>query len=149
MNGATDSLKVRPASRSDAKWVARLLEGLGYACDQGLVAERLARLERDPSADVLVAVNANRVVGAVVLYFVPVLHEPGPWCRMTALAVNEHERGRGVGRALVAAAEVAARTAGCGRIEATSANERRDAHRFYESLGYRRRSSHFLKLLGE
>jgi GNAT superfamily N-acetyltransferase len=79
----------------------------------------------------------------------PVAHERGPWCRITALVVHDGYRGRGVGTALAAAAEDAARAAGCARVEATSAIDRHDAHAFYERRGYRREAAHFLKRLRE
>ncbi len=86
-------------------------------------------------------------MGVAHIFFVPVAHDSAPWCRITALVVDEAQRGRGVGRALVGAAEEAARKAGCSRIEATSALHRTEAHRFYERLDYARSSAHFLKRL--
>jgi GNAT superfamily N-acetyltransferase len=80
-------------------------------------------------------------------FFVPVAHDARPWCRITALVVDTAHRGHGIGRMLVAAAETAARDAGCARIEATSALHRAGAHRLYEGLGFGRTSAHFLKRL--
>ena len=70
-----------------------------------------------------------------------------PWCRITALVVDEAHRGHGIGQMLVEAAETAARSARCSRIEATSARHRTDAHRLYDRLGYGQTSVHFLKRL--
>lgn len=82
-----------------------------------------------------------------MFYFVPVVHQVGDWCRITALVVDENARGRGVGQALISAAEEAALATGCVRIEATSARRRKDAHRFYDRLGYARDTLHFVKIL--
>ncbi|HYV66355.1 MAG TPA: GNAT family N-acetyltransferase, partial [Myxococcales bacterium] len=54
-------------------------------------------------------------------------------------------RGTGVGRDLVAVAEAFARDCGCERLELTSAAHRREAHRFYEKLGYSPRPVRFTK----
>ena len=51
----------------------------------------------------------------LTLHMVPVLHEPGDWCRITALVVAPAARRRGVATALVSAAEAIARDAGCVR----------------------------------
>ncbi|HEY9227767.1 MAG TPA: GNAT family N-acetyltransferase, partial [Gemmatimonadaceae bacterium] len=57
------------------------------------------------------------------------------------------DRGQGVGRALVAAAEQSLVSAGCGLIEITSNDRRVDAHAFYEHLGYARTSIRLAKSL--
>jgi predicted N-acetyltransferase YhbS len=77
---------------------------------------------------VLVAERAGRIVGLVTLHMVPVLHDPGDWCRLTSLVVRPSARRGGVARALVAEAESLARAAG---------------------WGYGRVSEHFLKPLVE
>ena len=87
------------------------------------------------------------LVGLATLYYVPVVHEPGSWARLTALVVDEADRGRGVGAALIDSAERAARARGCSRIEATSTVHRSGAHQFYERHGYRHVSAYFLKRL--
>lgn len=138
---------IRDAVASDAATAADMFAQLGYQTDVGEVEERISALARDTRSRFLVAIDDERVVGLVTLYFVPVAHQGGPWCRITALIVDERQRGRGVGQRLVAACEESAAAAGCLRIEATSATRRHDAHRFYERLGYRREAHHFLKLL--
>jgi len=56
-------------------------------------------------------------------------------------------RGRGVGRALVSAAEEVLAGEGCGLLEITSNVRRADAHAFYERLGYERTSFRFAKVV--
>jgi predicted N-acetyltransferase YhbS len=140
-------LSVRPAAEPDLDRLIDLFRQLGYAGSAPGLDQRLAGTLADPLGWVLLAERDGRVVGAVVLALVPVLHEPGPWCRMTALVVDESERGGGAGRALVASAEHHARAAGCTRIEATSASDRTGAHGFYAACGYEQASRHFLKRL--
>jgi GNAT superfamily N-acetyltransferase len=144
---APAGIEVRDATVDDVGDIAQLFAQLGYDVSAGEVAIRLAGLAGDPQSRCLVAADGTHLVGAITLYFVPVIHQGGRWCRLTSLVVDEQTRGRGVGQALVAAAEEASAAAGCVRVEATSATRRTDAHAFYERLRYRREALHFLKIL--
>ena len=141
------AVAVRSARLEDADQLARLFDQLGYPQTGDALRGPLESMLADPRADVLVADDGGALVGAATYFFVPVAHESGPWCRITTLVVDEAHRGHGIGQMMVAAAEAAARNAACSRIEATSALQRTGAHRFYERLGHRRTSAHFLKRL--
>jgi GNAT superfamily N-acetyltransferase len=56
-------------------------------------------------------------------------------CELTSL--NASPAGRGVGTALLAAVEAAAREAGCGRLRIITTNDNVDALRFYQRRAYR------------
>ena len=133
---------VRPAGPADAGRLSELLGQLGYPTEKDEVHRRL-----EVADGVLVASLGREVAGMLALAIVPVLHEDGPWCRITALVVDGRHRRAGVGAALLDAAERHACAAGCSRIEATSAIGRRDAHGFYRQRGFREVSSHFMKPL--
>jgi GNAT superfamily N-acetyltransferase len=139
------SLSIRAAEISDLRAIGPLLIQLGYSAAQEDLAGRFEALFADPQANVLVATDGHALLGLATTYLVPVAHEAGPWYRLTALVVDERQRGRGVGQALIKTAEAIARDAGCSRIEATSASHRADAHSFYRHLGYAREADHFLK----
>jgi GNAT superfamily N-acetyltransferase len=143
------SATVRPAVAADAAGIALLYGELGYALSPADVAGRMAGPAGGGRSAVLVAERDGSVVGLLTLHMVPVLHEPGDWCRLTSLVVHPAARGGGVGRALVEEAESRARAAGCARIEVTSALHRDGAHDFYRSRAYGRVSEHFLKRLRE
>jgi GNAT superfamily N-acetyltransferase len=136
---------VRSARPDDANQLAGLFDQLGHPQTEGGLRDRLEAVLADPRAGVLVADDGETLVGTATYHFVPVAHDERPWCRITALVVDEAHRGHGIGRMLVAEAETAARDSGCSRIEATSAMHRADAHRVYEALGFGRTSAHFLK----
>ena len=138
-------VEIRTARPVDGDTLAGLFAQLGYDEAGGGLAQRLDATLADPAATVLVATINSRVVGAARLHVLPVMHQPGGWCRVTALVVDAAHRRAGVGGALMDAAEGWARAAGCSRIEATSAETRQDAHRFYLTRGYRHTSRHFLK----
>jgi ribosomal protein S18 acetylase RimI-like enzyme len=140
-------VSVRRARAEDADDITAVLSELGYSASPEDVARRLAGLDADERSAALVAVTGPKVVGMLTLHMVPVLHEPGDWCRLTALVVAPAARRRGVATALVSAAEAIAREAGCVRIEVTSALHRDGAHGFYRGRGYGQVSEHFLKPL--
>jgi predicted N-acetyltransferase YhbS len=141
------ALTVREARGSDAEALASLLTELGYPDEPARVAARAAELAADAASIVLVAEDGAGVIGFVAASAMPLLHEDGSWCRLSALAVAEGRRGEGVGRALVEAAETFARSRGCRYAEVTSGDrpEREAAHLFYRALGYEEVSRRFLK----
>lgn len=143
------SATVRAAVADDAAGIASLYAELGYALAPADIARRMAGPAGGGRSAVLVAERDGSVVGLLTLHMVPVLHEPGDWCRLTSIVVHPAARRRGVARALLTEAESRAQAAGCARIEVTSALHRDGAHDFYRSRGYGRVSEHFLKRLQE
>jgi N-acetylglutamate synthase-like GNAT family acetyltransferase len=135
---------IREARESDARAIAGLLDELGYPSTPGFVVRKLELLGGDDDP-VFVAEREGEVVGFVSLHIMPVFHEEPLYCRVTAVAVTDGYRRKGVGRRLMEHAEAVARRAGCGRIELTSNDRRTWAHAFYESLGYENTSKKFVK----
>jgi GNAT superfamily N-acetyltransferase len=98
--------------------------------------------------DVLIADAGGEVIGIVQVMVFPHFQHTGGWCcELESVHVRNDWRSRGVGAALLSAAEVIARRESCYRIQLTSRNVRTDAHRFYESSGYVATSQGFKKLL--
>ena len=140
-------MSVRPARAGDAGAIAAVLAQLGYPVGEAAVGARLNAVAGDGRSAALVSERDGRITGVLTLHVLPVLHEPGGWCRITALVVDEAARRQGAGRELVAEAEAIARAAGCARIEVTSALHRGGAHELYRRLGFEQVSEHFLKRL--
>ena len=148
----TGTIDVREAGLADAAEVVRLLVQLGHDQPAGEPAARLAAF-LDQGEQVLVAARApsapgSPLIGAVTLHIMPVMHRAGPTGRLTAVIVDEAERGKGIGRALVGACEAFLLARGCATIEITSNKKRTDAHAFYEGLGYTATSFRFAKQIG-
>ncbi len=111
--------------------------------------EAAARLEamRAEGRAVLVAELDGAAVGCLSTSAMRVLHRPAPVGRVSMMVVEEALRGRGIGAALVAAAERLLAAQGCYMVEVTSNARRTEAHRFYERLGYQRTSVRLAKEL--
>jgi len=89
----------------------------------------LTLLARDPDS-LLLAEEDGRIVGTVVAAF------DGWRGRIYRLAVEPAARGRGLGRALVAAAERRLRDLGARRIDALVMAEHDGAVAFWEAIGW-------------
>lgn len=110
----------------------------------------MATWARDPHSALLVACAGDVVAGMAALHAFPLIEYSARRGRLVALVVDSAFRGRGIGRALVAAAEDSARLLGCRDMEITSARYRGAAQELYAGLGYDDvcgRSARFTKML--
>jgi GNAT superfamily N-acetyltransferase len=105
----------------------------GYTGDRGRAGFKHAVHDRD--ADVLLAVEGERVVGLASVYADILSIRYGPRCWLQDLVVTSSHRGRGVGAKLLETASEWARERGCTHLELSSGDARKDAHRFYRAQG--------------
>jgi GNAT superfamily N-acetyltransferase len=150
MSSASDQLSVREASLADASTIAELITQLGYPVTGSEISDRLAYWLPDPMSVIFVAETDGRIIGSLSLHAIPYLERTGRWARIESLVVDESARGTGAGRALIAAAEEAARQWNCLNVEVTSSRSRADAHAFYQQMGFSDicdQSGRFLKAL--
>lgn len=108
--------------------------------DRDALAAFLRRRLADPGREVLVAEAAGAVVGMVD---VTIADEPDPGSILRpvstadlGISVLDGWRRRGIGRALMVAAEASARRRGAGQLILDMAAANADALAFYRSLGY-------------
>lgn len=139
---------IRDARADDAPAVARLLTELGYPSDAGAVDERLERLQVVGDR-VLVAEVDGDVVGVAHLQVTPALERDRPAAKLGVLVVDKAQRGRGIGRALVEAAEAEGRMRGCELLFLTTAERRDGAHAFYERVGLEQTGRRYSRTLSE
>jgi GNAT superfamily N-acetyltransferase len=139
---------IRDARPEDAAAIAELLGQLGYPTDGGAVGGRLERL-RIVGDRVIVAVAEGAVVGLAHLQVSPAIEYERPAAKLAALIVDESQRGRGVGRALVEAMENEARSRGCELLYLTTSEKRDDAHAFYERIGLERTGRRYSRALSQ
>jgi GNAT superfamily N-acetyltransferase len=139
---------IRDARPDDAGALARLLTQLGYPSDADAVDERLERLQVVGDR-VLVAEVEGDVVGLAHLQVTPAIERDRPTAKLGVLVVDETQRGRGIGRALVAAVEAEARLRGCELLFLTTAERRDDAHAFYERVGLEQTGRRYSRTLAQ
>lgn len=128
-------MKIRRAVLDDAKNICEISKNdLGYECDIDLVKERITSLDSSREC-VLVAELNNSVVGYVhvekynTLYYESMINILG-------LAVDVNYQRRGIGRALMEAAENWGKEQGISKARLNSGASRKSAHEFYRAIGY-------------
>jgi GNAT superfamily N-acetyltransferase len=131
----TDAPTIRRATTADAEAIATLFTDEGYPAGPSDIVERLERFASDHS-QVLVAEGDGVVLGFVALHALPRFEHDDRIVRLLALVVDAGARERGLGRALIAAAEDVATELGAAFTEITAAHHRPEARRLYETLGY-------------
>lgn len=116
--------------------MAELAGQLGYPSSAEAVRTRLERMRDPETYAVYVAELADgRLAGWMGVHLFRTV-ESDPQTEISGLVVDEALRSRGVGRALLAAAEAWARARGCDTVSVRSNVKRERAHAFYERNGY-------------
>ena len=136
--------RIRAAVAGDAPAIAALLTELGYPASAAEIPGRLAAVAAAPG-ETFVAEDAAGVLGVGSVTRLSLLHRAEPAALLSALVVRRDQRGQGVGRLLVEAAERHAAEWGCRTLELTSRDDRLAAHRFYLGLGFESGSRKFVR----
>lgn len=132
------AIRTRVPSDDDILHIIELLAQLGYGNTTNELTRRLRRLATDPKHLVQVALgDGDEVVGVIHATELEVL-ESGRRLEIVGLVVDETVRGRGVGRALVLAAERWAVEHGLQHASVRSNVVRTDSHEFFMRQGYAR-----------
>jgi GNAT superfamily N-acetyltransferase len=135
------TVQIRPAVRDDVPLIAELIRGLArYEKLEHEVVMNEALLDAAlfgdrPYAEVVLAEDAGRPVGFALFFhnFSTFLGRPGIY--LEDLFVVPEERGRGIGKSLLAHLARLAIERGCGRLEWAVLDWNQDAIKFYERLG--------------
>jgi ribosomal protein S18 acetylase RimI-like enzyme len=91
----------------------------------------------DPHNELIVAVQADAIVGVLQITYIPNLSHRGGWrALIEGVRVAAEARAAGIGRTMFLWAIERARERRCHMVQLTSDKSRPDAIRFYESLGF-------------
>jgi GNAT superfamily N-acetyltransferase len=94
-------------------------------------------LARESNNRLMVAERGGEVVGTLQMTFIVGLSRQGAKrALLEAVRVASAHRGEGIGEAIVRAAIDIAREEGCAMVQLSTDKSRKDAHRFYERLGF-------------
>ena len=95
-------------------------------------------IEADPNNELIVAELDGEIIGTLQLTCTPSLsYQGGKRATVESVRVDTKYRGQGIGREMMIWAIERAREKECISMQLTSHADRKDAHRFYEKLGFK------------
>ena len=139
------SVTLRDARRSEVPVIVAMLADDMLGGSREVTSEPLPEsyykafdaLARDPNNRLLIAELEGEIVGTLQITFIHGLSRQGAKrALLEAVRVAAPCRGKGIGEEIVRAAVEIARAAGCAMVQLTTEKSRKDAHRFYERLGF-------------
>jgi GNAT superfamily N-acetyltransferase len=146
---ANEELIIREAVETDLTALLKLYAQLGM--DDGRVlpleiAEAIfERMHGYPCYRIYLAESAGQVVGTFALLMMDNLgHFGTPSAIVEDVVVAEEWRNLGIGQRMMVFAYRQAQLRGCYKLVLNSNGQREQAHRFYESIGFRRHGVSFM-----
>ncbi|MGI8786988.1 MAG: GNAT family N-acetyltransferase [Pyrinomonadaceae bacterium] len=136
----------RQATREDLPAIVRMLadDFLGATRERyetpllESYVKAFEEIEADKNNELIVAEIEGEVVGTLQITFTPsISFQGGKRATVESVRVDGKFRGRGIGKELMRWAINRAREENCFAVQLTTNSERRDAHRFYENLGFK------------
>ena len=138
---------IRDAKLTDAPALAALMCELGYKTTPAQMRRRLKSILCDDNYRTLLAEVDGKVCGMIGALAHASYEHNDLSGRILALVTLSSARRRGIGRALIASAEKDFAQKAITRVSLDTRLTRKDAHEFYESLGYERNGWRFVKQL--
>ncbi|MCQ6560225.1 GNAT family N-acetyltransferase [Paenibacillus mendelii] len=138
-------MEIRSALRHDLEGIVRLLvdDELGVSRERyelplpQAYIDAFSEIQKQAGNSIIVAVEKEEVIGCLQLTFIPGLARLGMTrAQIDGVRVDKQYRSNGIGEAIVRHAIDSAKAYGCGLVQLTTDKKRKDAHRFYERLGF-------------
>lgn len=142
-------IQIREAVLEDLEGILSLYEQ--PSMDNGNIlsiekaGEIFARMSKYPDYKVYVAEEEGELVGTYALAIMDNLgHQGKPSGLIEDVVVKECKQGQGIGRLMMEHAVALCKDKGCYKAALSSNIKREAAHRFYESLGFKKHGYSFL-----
>jgi GNAT superfamily N-acetyltransferase len=142
----------REAGEDDLAAILRLYASAQINDEESFTVEEARQhmqvFRRYPSYRIFIALIDDAIVGTYELLMMDNLAKRGKKSGVVEdVAVDPAYQGRGIGRAMMEHAREQCRRAGCYKFVLSSNLRRKDAHRFYDALGFERHGYSFLTRL--
>ena len=137
MQRKKSTITIRLACLEDAEKISILCEQLGYSASEEDIKNRLLPLQEDDSHIIYVATLPNNFVVGWVHAHKYHLIMMSPQVLIFGLVVDINYRSNGIGRLLMQKIEEWTLINHCQTIRLRSNIIRKEAHRFYEKMGYK------------
>ena len=138
-------LTVRAVETGDMAALADLMTQLGYETRTSEMEMRMEAISANKNYATFVAVSGGKVCGMIGTATRYTYEHNSPSAAIMALIVSEKMRGRGVGQALVVAAEKDLAQKNIRRVAVNTHFRRTRAHEFYEKIGYEKNGFRLVK----
>lgn len=140
--------QIRKAQRADISDTRPLMALLtGHEVSLAEMEDRFAMLESSMTDELYLLESDNRIQGLLGFRIRENLEEPSRFGEIAVIVTDAGFRRLGVGRALMEFAEQHAREKGCkGTWLVSGFGREKEAHRFYDELGYKITGYRFVKL---
>jgi len=139
------NLAIRDAQVNDAEALAILATQLGYPCNASEIVERINPYLDNQEARILVATINGTVVGWISLNLIKHFYTK-PFMEISGFVVDEKERRKGIGKALISEAEKWTREKGYAVLRLKTNLKRKEAHIFYENNGFKKVKEQYVYL---
>lgn len=149
MGGLCLNLLIRKAQPEDAYELSELFtELVGEPSDIEEMKKQLQFVDTQPNYYIAVACAENEVVGtAMGIVCVDLVGNCAPFLLIENVVVSSKYQKLGIGKKLMTELENFAIQRRCNFILLASSHERKEAHHFYESLGYDDKKKGYFKQL--
>lgn len=142
------NITYREYAPTDIRNVRDILEAdLGYVVPLDELADRVREMNSDNNYKILVACEGEEVIGFAGMVSYIVFERKDKVAKIIALAVSKQYRGKGIGTNLLEKVEHYCISHNIGVLLLNSGLVRDNAHKFYESKGYSKKSYGFVKQL--
>lgn len=140
-----DELTYREAVMADLPFLDALIEADEIAAARDIAPpdnteqqeEAMRAIEADPNHELWIVELGGAPVASFHLSYLPGVSRKGAWRgQIESVRVMPEVRGKGVGAEMMRWAIARCQEKGCGVVQLTSDMNRKDAHRFYERLGF-------------
>ena len=134
---------IRRAIQDDVPSILALLmdDDLGKLREDGSLKpyeDAFEAISRDENQFLGIAELGSKPVGCFQISFIPGLSRRGMWrAQIESVRIARALRGQGLGTIMMQWAIVRARERGCGLVQLNSDKARLEAHKFYETLGFK------------
>ena len=119
----------------DAVAVNLLSHQLGYPLSLQQTAENIKKVTKSKDHIAYVAVISGRIVGWIGASHV-IMIEVLPHCEINGLVIDKDFHGKGIGKLLIEKAKEWTREKGNSRLSLHCNIKRREAHEFYQHIGF-------------
>jgi ribosomal protein S18 acetylase RimI-like enzyme len=140
------SLEIRQARREDLPEIVRMLadDFLGATRERyenplpASYVKAFEEIEADKNNELIVAETGGEIVGTLQITFTPsISFQGGKRATVESVRVDAKYRGQSIGKKLMLWAIERAKKENCVAMQLTTNSDRKDAHRFYENLGFK------------